>query len=60
MYSKMQPCPLPEPGAVLSQCIKNGVCDVGAAGGAEGLQLVASTANRDEAVIRYLLLGQRQ
>lgn len=46
---------LPQPGAVLSQGVQDGVGDVTAARGTQGLQLVAPSAYRDEPVVCDLL-----
>ena len=47
----------PEPRAVLTQRMEDGVGDVGAAGHAQGLEAVAATADCDEALVCDLLLG---
>lgn len=50
----------PEARAVLSQCVQDGVCDIGTAGHTQRLQAVATPANCDEALVCDLLLRERR
>ena len=47
----------PEPRAVLTQCMEDGVGDVGTARNAQGLEAVTATADCDETLVCDLLLG---
>lgn len=52
-------CLLLEPGTVESHCSEGGVGDVAAAGHAQDLQLVASPAQTDQAVVCDLLSSRQ-
>lgn len=52
-------CLLLEPGTVESHCSEGGIGDVAAAGHAQDLQLVASPAQADQAVVCDLLSSRR-
>ena len=47
----------PEPRAVLTQCMEDGVGDVGTAGHAQRLEVVTATADCDETLVCDLLLS---
>lgn len=51
---------LPESRTILSQGVQDGICDVGTARHAQGLQAVTTPANGDESLVCDLLFTQRQ